>query len=210
MGLKCTAVWLAQTELASNVRNSASNVQIGLKCIAVWLNGPQMYSCLIGSDRIGLKCTEFGLKCTENRPQMYRIRPQMYVHLRPICTFEADLIYFLMWSVWANQTAVHLRSQSDSCTFEADLYIWGQIPYIWGRFPYIWGRSDSTRAKGHQILGPVSLISWLIGPPRLGKGVRLAVKSARLARGSDSLGPGRVWSASNVRTFGANFSKADR
>ena len=114
-----------------------------------------MYSCLIGSDRISLKCTEFSLKCTENRPQMYRIRPQMYVHLRLICTFEADLIYFLMWSVWANQTAVHLRSQSDSSTFEADLYIWGRIPYIWGRSVHLRPISVHLRPIGlYQGRGP--------------------------------------------------------
>ena len=116
--------------LASNVRNSASNVRtfwgrsvhlrpisLGLKCTAVWLDGPQMYSCLIGSDTAHDKINYLCLKCME------------------FCTFEANSVHLrqipYIWGrfcLWANQRAVHLRPiQSESCTFEAHLYIWGRF-----------------------------------------------------------------------------------
>ena len=66
-------------------------------------------------------------------------RPQMYVHLRPIlcCTFEAELASNVQLSdwlrgiTWENKLSlpqmyiylrlIHSLSQSESCTFEADL-----------------------------------------------------------------------------------------
>ena len=51
----------------------------------------------------------------QNRPQMYRIG----LKCTEFHTFEAEIIYFLMWCLSANQrtVSVHLRP----------------IPYIWGR-----------------------------------------------------------------------------
>ena len=79
-------------------------------------NRPQMYSCLIGSDRFCLKCTAVWLAQTENQPQMYRLTSN--VHLRPICTFEADFLY--IWGRFNLFSHVICLSQSDSCTFEAE------------------------------------------------------------------------------------------
>ena len=125
---------------------SASNVQ----------NRPQMY-------RIGLKCTELAsnvlcLKCTES------------VHLRPICTFEANLYIWgtvhLTQYIWGQSVhlrpictfdaeyiwgqSVHLRP---ICTFEANLYIWGTVHLRHSTFEavhlrpilYIWGQSVHLR-----------------------------------------------------------------
>ena len=82
--------------LVSKVRK----LQFGLKCT----DRPQMYSCLIGWQtelanqtavhlRPITECMEFGLKCTEFH------------------TFEANLIYFVMWCVWANRQTEKNRPQ---------------------------------------------------------------------------------------------------
>ena len=62
--------------------------------LEIW-NRPQMHSCLIGSDS----------KSASNVQDL----PS---NVQRFGTFEAKLIYFVMWCVWANQTAqtaVHLR-----------------------------------------------------------------------------------------------------
>ena len=67
---------------------------------------------------IGLKCMEFGLKCTEFH------------------TFEADFIYFLMWSDWANHRKSASNVQIGLKCMESAENIWGiglKCTYIWGR-----------------------------------------------------------------------------
>ena len=75
--LKCTD-WPQMYRLASNVLPQmycASNVQIGLKCT----DWPQMYR-LASNVQNWPQIYRIGLKCTFEA-----------VHLRPICTFEANL-----------------------------------------------------------------------------------------------------------------------
>ena len=89
--------------------------------------------------KIGLKCTDPGLKCTD-WPQVYGIglkctdRPQIYSCLVYLSIYLSIYLSTLLKSV-------HLRP---ICTFEADLYEADFRTYIWGQFSYIWGWSDST------------------------------------------------------------------
>ena len=59
---------------------SASNVQIGLKCTYIETDSVHLRQRTFEAD------SEISFA---NLPQMYR-SASMYVHLRPICTFEAD------------------------------------------------------------------------------------------------------------------------
>ena len=141
-------ICLSQSE--TRICTFEANYRIGLKCT----DRPQVY-------RIGLKCTALWLAQRENSVHFGPNRPQMYIHLRPICTFEAELIYFLMWSVWANQRpgSVHLRPITESA---------------------------SNVRIGLKCTGLASNV-WATVAPLPGEGVRSAMKSARLARGSDAL-----------------------
>ena len=80
-----------------------------------------------------------------------------FVHLRPIpyiwgrfCTFEAEIIYFVMWCLWANQRAVsvHLRPRENrpqmyrsasnvriclKCTVAQGLYWAGECNRPWNQ-----------------------------------------------------------------------------
>ena len=137
-----------------------------------------------------------GLKCIENRPQMYResasnvqnsvsepIRELYiwgrFVHLRP------NSIHWRPDNLCCHVICLS-QSQSCICAFENWPQMYGiglkctesaSNVQIGLKYTYIWGRSDSTA-------------------PLPGKGVQLAVKSARLARERC----GRVRSASNVCT----------
>ena len=79
IGLKCTAVWLAQRQITW--QHKLSLPQMYRKLASNVRNRPQMYG-------IGLKCTD---------------RPQMYGSVSNVQL--SDWLRF----VWANQTAVHLR-----------------------------------------------------------------------------------------------------
>ena len=138
-------------------------------------NLPQMYRESASNVWIGLKCTALWLAQTQNSVDSLYIWGQF-------CTFEAEIIYFVMWSVWANQTAVHLRhSQSHRIGFkctESASNVQNLADFTAARTAlpgvYIWGRLDSTNPQATVAPLPANV-------------VRAAVKSARLAWGSDSL-----------------------
>ena len=147
---------------------------IGLKCT----DRPQMYSCLIGSDR------------SQPIRQLYiwgrfRTFEADSVHLRPICTFEAEIIYFVMWCLSANQStesASNVRNQPQMYGISLKCTDWPQMYIHLRPIPYIWGQSDST-GRGRPILRPVMLISRPIALP---------------CPGEVRQWPGRVQLASNV------------
>ena len=174
-------------------RESASNVRIGLKCTE---NRPQMY-CASNVQRIGPQMYELasnvqriGLKCTDQ--QISNFWPLIYLSI-----YLSDVSIYL--SALLKSISVHLRL---ICTFEADsLYIWGWFSYVHLRPIRLYRTSPG---QGHPILGPVSLISWLIALPCPG------LKCTDQPRESDrpwnqrdwpedrTPSPGRVQSTSNV------------
>ena len=98
-------------------------------------------------------CWFLGLN-VQNRPQCMALSQSESCTLRqnwPQCTesasmygiglnvqyIEAEIIYFLMWCVWANQRAVHwgqFRTLRPILYIEADSVHWGWISVHWGRF----------------------------------------------------------------------------